>query len=190
MRCRPWAPLIGLLTVFLSPAVSHNPQMGTLLDQSATMPNGAELLALEAGARRRGSGIVREAMAGRWRLQRIWPRGSSTPSRLASALLRWLGARLEIGCDADQLTLCNAVSLGLLSLEFVGMAELCGTRPLLRFSFDELRLCWGERRLWGRSLPPIEARHWPFFALIARDASGWLAARGRGGGLALWQLDS
>jgi len=28
----------------------------------------------------------------------------------------------------------------------------------------------------------------PFFALIARDPSGWLAARGRGGGLALWDL--
>jgi hypothetical protein len=28
----------------------------------------------------------------------------------------------------------------------------------------------------------------PFFALIARNSNGWLAARGRGGGLALWIL--
>jgi hypothetical protein len=31
----------------------------------------------------------------------------------------------------------------------------------------------------------------PFFALIAaeRTGEGWLAARGRGGGLALWRLE-
>jgi hypothetical protein len=35
----------------------------------------------------------------------------------------------------------------------------------------------------------MSTRLMPFFALIARDSNGWLAARGRGGGLALWQKD-
>jgi len=58
---------------------------------------------------------------------------------------------------------------------------------LLLFSFDRLQLCLGGWRLVERSLPEPAAQRMPFFALIHRDASGWLAARGRGGGLALWR---
>ena len=45
-----------------------------------------------------------------------------------------------------------------------------------------------DRLLLQRPLPVPVPRRMPFFALIHRDPAGWLAARGRGGGLALWRL--
>jgi hypothetical protein len=61
-------------------------------------------------------------------------------------------------------------------------------RPLLVFRFELLELQLAGRTLLRRPLPAPEPQRLPFFALIARDSSGWLAARGRGGGLALWRL--
>ena len=90
------------------------------------------------------------------------------------------------------------MSLAALRLEFSGFGLLVGKRPLLVFGFDTLALRFGERLLWKRQLPAeLEAsslrssRRQPFFALIALDREeGWLAARGRGGGLALWTLQA
>ena len=75
-----------------------------------------------------------------------------------------------------------------LELRFRGVGRLLGSRPLLQFSFQELQLSLGGRVLLHRALPEPAPQRLPFFALIARDPSGWLAARGRGGGLALWRL--
>jgi hypothetical protein len=121
--------------------------------------------------------------------------------------LRGLGARLEINADGalsahldtpwpgpasasglgDRLGLVNAVSLGPLELRFEGRARLAGPRPLLWFGFDQLQLRFGSQVLLQRALPPGPAQRQPFFALIGKGPD-WLAARGRGGGLALWQL--
>ena len=86
------------------------------------------------------------------------------------------------------LALSNAVTLGPLELRFSGVGRLVGSRPLLQFSFQELQLSLGGRVVLRRVLPEPAPQRLPFFALIARDPSGWLAARGRGGGLALWRL--
>ena len=86
------------------------------------------------------------------------------------------------------LTIANAVNLGALTLRFDGKAKLIGKRPLLQFSFSSLQLSLGSTVLLRRELPPVATQRLPFFALIGRDGSGWLAARGRGGGLALWGL--
>jgi hypothetical protein len=84
--------------------------------------------------------------------------------------------------------LCNAVNLGALELRFEGPGRLQGSRPLLLFSFERVELRLGDRLLLQRPLPVPAPRRMPFFALIHRDPAGWLAARGRGGGLALWRL--
>ena len=99
-------------------------------------------------------------------------------------------ARLEITAPVaeEELSLSNAVTLGPLELRFRGVGRLVGSRPLLQFSFQELQLSLGGRVLLRRALPEPARQRLPFFALIARDPSGWLAARGRGGGLALWRL--
>jgi hypothetical protein len=113
---------------------------------------------------------------------------------VAAGLLRGLAARLRLsadgaGSEAGDLRLANSVRLGALELRFEGVGRLEGRRPLLVFSFDRLLLLLGGRVLIERTLPQPDPLRRPFFALIAAERSGWLAARGRGGGLALWLLE-
>lgn len=156
------------------------------------LPEGFQLLTLEALARRQGTGLSGIDLLGCWQLQQVWAKGNSSASALSSALLRSLGARLELSTsDApDQLSISNAINLGALQLRFSGQARLIGKRPLLQFSFNNLSLSIAGHCLLQRSLPSVPSSRLPFFALICRDPTGWLAARGRGGGLALWQLST
>ena len=161
----------------------------------APLPDSAELLNLERNSRSQGTGLVAADLLGIWRLQRVWPRRGGEPSGPSSALLRGLGARLEISAaplpssapgQGEELGLVNAVGLGPLELRFEGRARLAGPRPLLWFGFDQLQLRFGSQVLLQRPLPPAAAQRQPFFALIGKGPD-WLAARGRGGGLAVWQ---
>lgn len=161
---------------------------------ASSPPDGPALLELERLSRRNGSGLQVGDVIGRWRLDQVWGKGSSRPSSFSSALLRGLAARLEIapGTTADQLLVGNAVNLGALELRFEGEGQLQGRRPLLVFWFERLQLRLGGRVLLERPLARPQQKRLPFFALIAakRTGEGWLAARGRGGGLALWRLES
>ena len=170
-------------------------------------PDGAALRALELKARQRGTGLAPSPsgagphpLTGTWTLEQLWSARGERPIPLTAALLRSFGACLQLGeCQADgRFPLSNRVALGALALEFSGFGVLVGKRPLLVFGFTQLRLRLGERVLWQRALdagvdgPSLRgSRRQPFFALIGCDRQhGWLAARGRGGGLALWGLQS
>lgn len=152
------------------------------------LPSGAELSALERRARQGGTGLVASDLEGTWWLDQVWSKGSDEPASFSAALLRGLRARLEMRLEHETLVLCNAVSLGVLELRFQGPGRLVGSRPLLQFQFENLELRLAGRLLARRPLAAPAPRRWPFFALIARSPEGWLAARGRGGGLALWRL--
>jgi hypothetical protein len=158
-------------------------------------PDADRLLQLERRCRVEGSGLAATDLIGRWQLEQVWGKGSSRPSTLSAALLRALAARLEIspGNAPESLRLANAVNLGALELRFEGEGQLRGRRPLLVFWFERLQLRLAGRVVLERALPRPEPKRLPFFALIARalpgdpvGERGWLAARGRGGGLALW----
>ena len=160
---------------------------------ATSLPDGPALLTLERLSRKEGSGLRVADLIGRWRLDQLWGKGSSRPSALSAALLRSLAARLEIskGATANHLRLATAVNLGALELRFDGEGQLQGRRPLLVFWFERLQLRLGAMVLLERTLPSPKEKRMPFFALIAaeRTGEGWLAARGRGGGLALWRLE-
>ncbi|MDM7952838.1 MAG: hypothetical protein QUV07_06450 [Cyanobium sp. CZS 25K] len=171
------------------------------------IPDAQQLLDRERRCRREGSGLRRGDLLGSWQLERIWNKGSLQPATLAASLLRGLAARLQLEPDAsapgeEGLRLVNSVRLGALEVRFDGVGRLQGRRPLLVFRFDRLRLLLAGRVLFERALPAPDPLRMPFFALIAarRAAAGelvpskgvplgWLAARGRGGGLALWLLE-
>jgi hypothetical protein len=155
------------------------------------LPTGPQLLALEQQVRRQGTGLKPIDLVGCWQLQLVWPKGRIESNQLSSTLLRSLGARLIIATASSVeggLTIANVVNLGSLQLRFDGSARLIGKRPLLQFSFSHLEFRLGGTVLLRRALAPVASQRLPFFALIARDRNGWLAARGRGGGLALWVL--
>jgi hypothetical protein len=172
------------------------------------IPEAQWLLERERRSRREGSGLSQAALIGSWRLERIWSKGSLRPAAFGAALLRGLAARLQLapndGADAggETMRIANSVRLGALELRFDGVGRLQGRRPLLVFSFDRLRVMLGGRVLIERPLPAPDPLRRPFFALIAAErpgpggpdsttgaSRGWLAARGRGGGLALWLLE-
>ena len=150
-------------------------------------PDGPSLLALERQVRESGTALEAAALQGSWRLQQVWSKGASASSPLSNWALQGLQARLELEpLQGPQLRVSNAVNLGPLELRFIGEGHLKGRRPLLMFSFQSMVVkAWG--RCWmQRTLPAPAPKRFPFFALIARSPDGWLAARGRGGGLALW----
>jgi hypothetical protein len=169
----------------------------------ADAPQGAELLELERRSRQLGSGISADQLVGEWRLDQLWSKRETSPQEGAAALLRGLQACLAIelrdahgGASGDTpngLQLRNSVQLGPVQLRFLGPGELRGRRPLLVFRFSLWQLVWGERVLASGQLAEPAPRRQPFFALIACSAAAnesgtaWLAARGRGGGLALWR---
>lgn len=153
------------------------------------LPDAETLLALERKARCHGTHLTAADLQGCWMLQGVWSKGSLRPANFSNWGLRGLRARLILRqLSTEQLLITNAVTCGPFQLRFAGAATLQGARPLLQFSFNSVSLlawnqCWLERQL-----PPPAPVRLPFFALIHRDASGWLAARGRGGGLAVWML--
>lgn len=162
---------------------------------------GASLPDRERHSRRLGSGLSAADLLGVWRLEQVWPRRGTEPSHLNGALLRGLGAQLEIRAadppgspGGAALRLLNSVRIGALQLRFQGPARLQGRRPLLVFRFERLELLVGPWRALDRTLPagePFETavvKSLPFFALIGLEANGTvLSARGRGGGLAQWR---
>jgi hypothetical protein len=155
------------------------------------LPAADVLLDRERRARREGTGLEPADLGGCWELRQVWGKGRTRPSVVSAALLRSLGARLEIAAaDPRTLRLANTVNLGALVLRFEGEGELRGRRPLLVFWFERLRLRLGDFTLLERSLPRPAERRLPFFALIGLERGGeegdWLAVRGRSGGLALW----
>lgn len=155
---------------------------------SPSPPAAAALLEQERHCRRHGSGLTAAELIGPWRLDQVWGRRDAQPQPAASALLRGLRASLAIAAGAEgALRLRNSVELGALHLRFEGPGELRGRRPLLAFWFEGWQLLLAGRVLLQGRLAAPEPRRWPFFALIACGSGQWLAARGRGGGLALWR---
>ena len=147
------------------------------------------LLDLEKQARQAGSGLTASDLVGCWQLNTNWPKGQTEASVLNGWLLRSIGACLEISNGSgDRLQLRNAVNLSGLTLQFTGPGELNGRQPLLKFRFEQVELLVGRFALLKKELPAPEEGREPFFALISCSPEGWMAARGRGGGLAFWTL--
>ncbi len=157
---------------------------------AVSTPDGPAILELERCSRSQGSGLTATDLEGAWLLSQLWSRQQARPLA-AAALLRPLAATLELHPSSDgAVAVTNSVQLGRLQLRFDGAGTLRGRRPLLVFWFERLQLLWGERVLLQKALQRPEPRALPFFALIATGRQGdgaWLVARGRGGGLALWQ---
>lgn len=96
--------------------------------------------------------------------------------------------------NPDRLTIENQIRLGPLALQFSGPAKFLAKQNLLAFDFVQLQVSVGGLRLFkfpikGRSssedFATIPIAKLPFFAFFAATEQ-YLAARGRGGGLALW----
>ena len=157
-----------------------------------SLPASQELLSLEASARKQGSGIEINSLNGLWKFVSVWKQGKEKEDSFSSLMLRFFSASLELrqengSHECTPLVIANSVAIGLLKLEFTGRGALKGSQPLLPFFFDRITVSFASRVLWSRPLDVPEEKERPFFALISMAPNEeWLAARGRGGGLALW----
>ncbi|WP_316791507.1 hypothetical protein [Thermoleptolyngbya oregonensis] len=160
----------------------------------------AAMLAAETTARHQKTPLAFEHLLGQWRLC------FTTATRKA----RRRGIRLGPGfywpkfvpaqisfASADpatnQGTIANQVTLGGLWLRFTGPCRFQPKKNLLAFDFTEMAIGAGDRPLWQRTLREESPEAFaaraiaklPFFSFF-QATPHFLAARGRGGGLAIW----
>ena len=171
----------------------RNSDASKVIDQtSINIPCLNKLLELERLSRREGSGIDFYSLIGFWNFVSVWKQESDKEDLISSALLRLFSASLELRKDQNKeevlrFDIKNSIQFGALLIQFIGSGELKGSQPLLPFFFERIELRLADNILYSRTLDKPDERDRPFFALIAIDENGnWLAARGRGGGLALW----
>ena len=151
-----------------------------------------KILDLENFAKKEGSGIEFIDLIGLWQFVTVWKAGKDKEDSLSSSLLRLFSASLELrenqsNEECSSLSIINSIEFGLLSISFKGYGHLKGPQPRLPFVFECIQLKLGSVILINRTLDIPNEKDKPFFALIAiEESGGWLSARGRGGGLALW----
>lgn len=104
-------------------------------------------------------------------------------------------AKAQISFDAKAERIGNLAQFGVLTLKFSGPARYQTKKNLLAFEFTQLQVCLGEKPIFSQAVrggmekeqafeaTPIAKL--PFFAFFI-ISDRFIAARGRGGGLALW----
>ncbi|NJR20032.1 MAG: hypothetical protein HC785_33210 [Calothrix sp. CSU_2_0] len=98
----------------------------------------------------------------------------------------------------NQGEITNQIQLGLLSIKLSGLSQYLENKNILGFDFHQMEITFFNLKLYNGKLPGSKTQtsnfydasiaKLPFFAffLITED---FIAARGRGGGLALWVKD-
>ena len=155
------------------------------------LPNIKEITQLEKKSQKEGSDITYDELLGIWKLKFVWKQGSDKIDNISSSMLQVLSAKLELNTknpeDGKSFVIKNSINFGLLNINFIGIAELKGIRPLLTFYFENLRVNIGNFPIINKPLKKLEDKKMPFFSLIGiSHEDKWLCARGKGGGLAIW----
>ena len=166
----------------------------------------AALLLLEKAAKAQRIRYPFSALAGQWRLccttgVRKRKQGGINLGK-GFYLPKFAPATLgfEPTPDSNKVTgqISNQIQLGRLKLRFIGPARYEAKQNLLAFDFTEFQFWGGDRLLFKKGFRGGQAKieafgdlpiaKLPFFAffLVTEDM---IAARGRGGGLALWIRD-
>jgi hypothetical protein len=180
------------------------PDYGAVLEQAigkGDRPTTAALVLalLQAEKANRGRSFGAESLMGDWRLF-FSSRGKV---KLGDKGLRgfylpsWLPAQIEFGSnDRDEapLEVTNRVMVGLINLKLTGPARFSEKKNLLAFDFTRLEVkVLGQVIYKGKFPSPrkdqvfmdIPVGKLPFFAFF-EVSDRLIAARGRGGGLAIW----
>lgn len=162
----------------------------------------AALLALEKAAKQSRQSIAPEALRGTWRL--CFSAGkkaryqSGQPVGSGFYIPQIAIAQIAFSPDGEnpgQLKIANALQVGPLQIRFTGPARYPGKKNLLVFDFTHLAVhCFGlkvyqgavgKKKYQETPFADTAIAKLPFFAFFAA-AEDYIAARGRGGGLAIW----
>jgi hypothetical protein len=109
----------------------------------------------------------------------------------------WIPAQIGFapsGLEAYPIVITNQITVGLVSLKLAGPAKYGEKKNLMGFDFTQLEVrILGQTVYRGKFPSPREGQVFgdisigklPFFAFFAANET-FIAARGRGGGLAIW----
>lgn len=160
------------------------------------------LLTLERQAKQSKQTISPEVLLGTWRLCFSAGKGakfqSGKPTGSGFYIPKLAIAHISFSqSDSDDapLAIANTLKVGPLRVRFMGPARCLGKKNLLAFDFTQIQIdCWGasiyqgkvgQKKRAGRPFAERPVGELPFFAFFAASED-YIAARGRGGGVALW----
>ncbi|MEM9006625.1 MAG: hypothetical protein AAGE59_24245 [Cyanobacteria bacterium P01_F01_bin.86] len=162
----------------------------------------AALLELEKVTKQSRQAIKRESLLGTWRL--CFSAGkqaryqSGKPMGSGFYIPKIAIAQITFAPDPEnpeQLTVANELCVGPFQIRFTGPARYPGKKNLLAFDFIYIEVrclslplyrgAVGAKKRQGQSFEDIAIAKLPFFAFFTATEN-YIAARGRGGGLAIW----
>ncbi|MFB2838988.1 hypothetical protein [Floridanema evergladense] len=148
-----------------------------------------------------------ETLIGSWRLHFVVsPKKSRQRSgikmgngfylpKFIKAQISFFPAEVDNNLNPDRLKIGNQLYVGTISFKFNGPAKYLGKKNLLAFDFTQIQVGFlsftvysGNFRGGQKKSQEFEQKHirdLPFFAFFAINEK-YIAARGRGGGLAIW----
>jgi hypothetical protein len=174
-------------------------------DRPTASTMAAALQAAETTARQQKLAIPFESLLGEWRL--CFATGASKNNKTGVKLGRgyylpkFIPASIAFTQDAESSitgTVTNKLLVGSIYIRFTGPCRYPGKKNLLIFDFTQIQLkIFGIPVYQGtirsgkkgiKEFAKISVADLPFFAFFWAGETG-IAARGRGGGLALWVRD-
>lgn len=188
--------------------------VASMLNPQVAAPDAGEvveaLLAWEKLAKKQKVPYGFEQLTGAWRL--CWITGEKqgrslnlTQMKLAQLLLRWIPIQLVYrplphfdGLDPDRFEageVENRIQIGLFTLVVFGPAKHLKSNSILAFDFTTMQVKFFDKILFSTLIRNGENRNARFYGAPIRELAFFnyflvqqnlIAARGRGGGLALW----
>lgn len=181
-------------------AAAHSLQAPTQRPDGKTVT--AALLEAEKASKQQRLSYSPEALYGTWRLCFTAPKKphyqSGQPIGKGFYVPKVAIAQISFSPSenlASPLTIRNQLKIGALQIAFSGPAKFLGKKNLLVFDFNQLNVALFGVTVYGGAIRSASAQFsdfgaapvgkLPFFAFFLADPE-YVAARGRGGGLALW----
>ncbi|MGA9377271.1 MAG: hypothetical protein WBV73_00595 [Phormidium sp.] len=190
--------------------------LGTLakaatLGQKSDRPKAAEvvqaLLETEKFIKQQRINYPLESLIGSWRLHFVvspkksrqrpgikMGNGFYVP-KFVKAQISFTSPEADQNLNPNQLKIGNQLHVGMISFKFNGPAKYLGKKNLLAFDFTQIQLGFLGLTLYSgnfrggqnknQEFTQKHIRDLPFFAFFAINEN-YIAARGRGGGLAIW----
>ena len=162
------------------------------------------LLQTEESIRQTRTQFTESDLLGNWRLHFVSAGKINLSSKrlrgffLPSFLPAQIGFQRSDMNDSAPLCVTNQITIGLIQLKFTGPARFESKKNLLGFDFTRLEIIALGQRVYESAVPSsrknqkfqdISIGKLPFFAFFA-VTDRFIAARGRGGGLAMWVKQS
>jgi hypothetical protein len=168
---------------------------------SSDRPNAGEvvlaLLQLEKARKADRSPFPPASLMGRWRLYFVTPKKVKLGDRRLSGfyLPSFIPAYISFQANPDSsIGITNEITIGLIGLKLTGPARYDEKKRLLAFDFTQLEVSVLGKKVYegkfpgprqGKNFADIPIGRLPFFSFF-QVTDQFVAARGRGGGLAIW----